>query len=311
MYSLNPRENASQWPRVAYSNFDMLIAGEPPAAMQGDWLEPLISYSAMLLFTVFFLNIFIGVIGSNYERQKAHSAEIVQSVRTGICLTFLLRAKLIPCRLCSPRCALAGCLAAMALAMAVQFAGLARSEASWLQRWYLPLFCLCQAVMVLAAYQDEESAWGPRTSGSGGDRYLWLAVACEPPEDELGGAEGDADEESASTERAGVSVPMDSISTRFGVLVSISLRSSGPQTHPGPASCTWRRVCAIVSVSIGSITFRFRSGHPLPLAIEAQPARDGAWRMGGGSLVRTRLDKNHPCSRAILHSRRSPIFCVG
>ena len=63
---------------------------------------------------------------------------------------------------------------------------------------------------------------------------------------------------------------VDSISTQFRISVPTLLRSSGPKTHAGPAACTWWRVCVNVSVSIGLITFRFRS-EPPPWVIEAQP----------------------------------------
>ena len=56
---------------------------------------------------------------------------------------------------------------------------------------------------------------------------------------------------------------IDSISAWFGIPVSISLRSLGPQTHAGPAARTWRRVCINASVSMGSTAFRFRSEPPL------------------------------------------------
>ena len=56
---------------------------------------------------------------------------------------------------------------------------------------------------------------------------------------------------------------INSVSTWFGILVSILLRSSGPNAHAGPAACTWRRVCLNGLVTIGSITFRFPSEPPL------------------------------------------------
>lgn len=69
------------------------VAGVPVDQL---WL----CYLAVLMFSIFFLNIFIGVIGELYQVEKMRSELTFQELRCQSVLSFQLRALILPCALC-------------------------------------------------------------------------------------------------------------------------------------------------------------------------------------------------------------------
>jgi len=197
MYCLYPAP-ISEMHAVIRSSFTMLITGELPSGSMDDLLSASICYCSVLVFTVFFLNIFIGVIGNNYNEQREKMPEVFQSVRAGICLTFLLRAKIIPTWLCSQKCAGMLVVIMAAILAFIQVSCLVLEEGKdagslmrrivlshvpvfhFLNNYRSVFFFVCQSIMLLAAYQDPNTTWGMRWPGTvTKDHFLWVATVSE------------------------------------------------------------------------------------------------------------------------------------
>jgi len=163
---------------VILESFSMLITGSIPDGTHCDTLRMFLTYTSILMFTVFFLNIFIGVIGENYSIQKGLSPLVFQNVRSGCCCAFLLRASCIPAFLCQPCVAGAASAFAGAVALGIQVANYMGTRIGYAA----VSFALCQTVMVLAAYQNPSAPWGRSQSNSAEQEphYLWYAEAIEP-----------------------------------------------------------------------------------------------------------------------------------
>uniref|UniRef100_A0A7S2QH44 Uncharacterized protein n=1 Tax=Zooxanthella nutricula TaxID=1333877 RepID=A0A7S2QH44_9DINO len=157
-------------------SFSMLITGEiSGGAISESHLQMALTYLSVLLFTVFFLNVFIGVIGENYSIQKTLSPLVFQKVRAGICSTYLLRASVIPGWMCPTA---AGCLSAaagavMLLLQAYQLAAQRPLGCPAL------VFAACQATMFVCCYQNADLPWAKgKTSGERAPpHYIWYAEA--------------------------------------------------------------------------------------------------------------------------------------
>lgn len=163
---------------VIMSSFAMLITGAIPEMPADDYLRRSLTYASVLVFTVFFLNIFIGVIGENYSNQKVLSPLTFQKVRSGICCAYLLRASVLPTRLCNTPASLVYAFLAILLATGIHVSqGRSRIFGDTIPA---AVFCACQLTMLVAAYQNTTV---PICSNiAGGQRhphYLWFATAVE------------------------------------------------------------------------------------------------------------------------------------
>jgi hypothetical protein len=167
---------------IFLNSFAMLITGtipDPEAHRSNDKVMRLLIFISVLVFTVFFLNIFIGVIGELYSDQKALSGMVFQNVRAGICAAFLLRASVVPSDVLS-RCA-ANCLTvcAAAVAIGVQIYRFTRPPGATMLG--VSVFVACQFLMVFASYQNPAAPWGRPGRGSAvrEPHYLWFVEASE------------------------------------------------------------------------------------------------------------------------------------
>jgi len=161
--------------------FDMLITGAIPKTDADNPLSSLrllLTYASVLAFTVFFLNIFISVIGENYSTQKMMSPLVFQGVRSSICCTYLLRASVIPGWLCSVPCAV-GLFILAVVAMLLLQVSIVIPDIN------VPctplLIVLCQLMMMTAVYQDPDMPWSCHKSGRAPreDYYLWSVEAVQ------------------------------------------------------------------------------------------------------------------------------------
>merc|ERR1712137_952272 len=125
-YVLEDRDanpNMSYWPDTFFVAFGTLITSSMPSNTTGvPSLILAMYYIAIVSFSVFFLNIFIGVICEAYTAAKGKAAANFQNSRASCCLTFLLRARFIPCSLMSRPVALILILLSMACCLGVQVA---------------------------------------------------------------------------------------------------------------------------------------------------------------------------------------------
>ena len=178
------------WSDVLFNSFVLLVTQGLPASPPEDTIKLLLLYVGVLVFSVFVLNIFIGIISEELEHGREQTELLFHSARTASCSTFLLRVCVLPCDLLGGRGALVlGCLAAL-FSMALQAAALHSG-------WHLPgyphqlLTFLCsQLTIFLSAIQCRGShlPWELRASFVAQEfeesleelrakRYLWI---CEP-----------------------------------------------------------------------------------------------------------------------------------
>ena len=172
------------WSDVLFNSFVLLVTQGLPASPPEDTIKLLLLYGGVLVFSVFVLNIFIGIISEQLEHGRKQTDLLFHSARTASCSTFLLRVCVLPCNLLGGRGALVlGCSAAL-FSMALQAAALHSG-------WHLPghpglyqllAFLLSQLTIFLSAIQCRGShlPWETRAffeESRSAKRYLWI---CEP-----------------------------------------------------------------------------------------------------------------------------------
>merc|ERR1739841_153432 len=120
-----------------------------------DNVKLILTYMSILLFTVFFLNIFIGVIGQNYSCQEAVSHLSFQRDRAEICRNFIFRACLMPTNLCGPWQAL--CIVIVSFGCLIAVVLLSVNEQTNIDCTLV--FALFQALILCASYQNRDVPW--------------------------------------------------------------------------------------------------------------------------------------------------------
>lgn len=109
------------WPDTFFEGFSTFITQGLPGRPPDDPLELLLMYAGVSFFSVFVLNIFIGVIGEQYSTEKQQVGLMFQNVRASCCLTFLLRALVLPCNLLTCNASTALCILCTIVATVTQF----------------------------------------------------------------------------------------------------------------------------------------------------------------------------------------------
>eukprot|EP00443_Scrippsiella_acuminata_P032122 CAMPEP_0115336784 /NCGR_PEP_ID=MMETSP0270-20121206/89185_1 /TAXON_ID=71861 /ORGANISM="Scrippsiella trochoidea, Strain CCMP3099" /LENGTH=181 /DNA_ID=CAMNT_0002757969 /DNA_START=480 /DNA_END=1023 /DNA_ORIENTATION=- len=178
------------------------------------------------------MNIFIGVIGTQYEREQGIVCTTFQQHRAKCCLNFLLRARILPTCICSKLSAMLLSTTAAFGALVVQVVGITHGRVD-----YTPsIFVILQLIMLVAAYQNPEQAWAPAQDPSQ-QRFLWIIAPSEPEEvyDMELGAEDHASSSSPSIHRCFVRLFASDhrssacTSSLFGMLIQHALCT--PQQH--------------------------------------------------------------------------------
>ncbi|CAE7844259.1 unnamed protein product [Symbiodinium microadriaticum] len=206
MYAVQVEAN-HLWPDTLFDTFTTLITQGLPEKPPDDILELLVLYGGELFFSVFVLNIFIGVIGEQYSKEKDQVGLMFISVRASSCLTYLLRIHVFPCNLVTSTTAaiVGGVCVFSTLTLQVLALFFGRQLPGLLQ---LLAFVACQVITFIAAIQCKGSdfPWMYRTwcqsqasstsesadssgyvplgtrNGAGKRRYLWI---CEPRDLEI------------------------------------------------------------------------------------------------------------------------------
>mmetsp|Transcript_123129 Transcript_123129/g.394292 ORF Transcript_123129/g.394292 Transcript_123129/m.394292 type:complete len:870 (-) Transcript_123129:141-2750(-) len=201
---------SKDYQKVIFKSFSTLITTELPAHPRlKSPLELVLTYGAVIFFSIFILNIFIGVIGQQYELEKERVQVTLKHERAQCCLNFLLRVRVLPCSLCGRTSAVVFTFLAAAVAIWLQLAGL-DDELGWgimaiVRTSRAPTmyeqclvarctFAVLQFTMILMQYQNPEASWaagGKAAEGAAkreadleggcepqaaGHRYLWLAL---------------------------------------------------------------------------------------------------------------------------------------
>eukprot|EP00435_Cladocopium_sp_Y103_P027121 s683_g6.t1 len=148
------------WPKTLFHTFDTLITQGLPKEPPHDMLQLSLLYTGVLFFSIFVMNIFIGVISEQYTKEKEQVAEMFQSLRASSCYTFLLRMCVIPCNLVTKKTAAVIAACSVALTFGLQVASLLffRQLPGFFQ---LFAFILCQMVIFMASVQcqGKDYAW--------------------------------------------------------------------------------------------------------------------------------------------------------
>lgn len=174
-YVLEDREsnpNMSYWPDTFFNAFGTLITSAMPTTADVPTLILAMYYIAIVSFSVFFLNIFIGVICEAYTAAKEKAAANFQNSRASCCLTFLLRARFIPCTLMSRPVALVLVLFSMACCLGVQVAGCLYKEDGGYRAYQLSLFTVFFHLMFLGVFQIPNCRF---VGGRKEPHFLWVA----------------------------------------------------------------------------------------------------------------------------------------
>jgi len=188
---------------IVFDNFNTLITSAlPEEVAEVSPIELWLTYLAVVVFTLFLLNIFITVIGESYNMQKQNVRTAMRKLRASRCQVFLLRSSCIPGRLFHRRIAL-GVTACAILGI---------KSIVWMMHWQIKspgtatargaviAILACQAAMVFMAHQDMDApyttpCWGcqsklvamfglpcwyeaPDTTPER-DMYMWLAIKKE------------------------------------------------------------------------------------------------------------------------------------
>lgn len=153
--TLHPQK--SFWRESVWDTFSLLFTAELPlTALDMDPIELAMTYASVFIFTVFILNIFIGVIGEQYSREKDLFSETFMAYRSDKCLTFLMRAMNLPIGLCSERVALVVLLATCLLIGTVQVVSVFDL---YPVRHAALIFTVLQVILVLTSYQSPGATW--------------------------------------------------------------------------------------------------------------------------------------------------------
>mmetsp|Transcript_76515 Transcript_76515/g.214670 ORF Transcript_76515/g.214670 Transcript_76515/m.214670 type:complete len:841 (-) Transcript_76515:81-2603(-) len=192
---------------VIFRSFSTLITADLPT--QPDTLSPMelaLTYGAVIFFSIFILNIFIGVIGQQYEQEKDRVQVTLKHERAQCCLNFLLRAKVLPCGLCRRYVAFIVTILAAFAGVVIQAIGLDTELGLGIfriDRNQIPfpsvlariLFAMLQLTMIFAQYQDCDAPWASCLRGDQANtkRYLWLALPVDEDEEMELGRQGSRD----------------------------------------------------------------------------------------------------------------------
>jgi len=166
------------WSYVVPECFSTLISAElPKDVAQKDALQALLTYGAVIVFSIFFMNVFIGVIGQQYEEKREACHLMFQQQRACACCNFLVRARVLPCSLAPQNWARVAGAAAILCMLALLGHGLIERA---VQPWSICLFILLQMMVLVSAYQNPSAPWATLfrcSDRENAPHYLWTVVS--------------------------------------------------------------------------------------------------------------------------------------
>ncbi|CAJ1440773.1 unnamed protein product, partial [Effrenium voratum] len=169
------------WTQVFHSSFSSLITAEIPADVnKAPFVEMSLEYLAVLMFSIFFLNIFIGVIGELYQIEKERSELTFQELRAQSVLTFNLRALIMPGAVCNASLAQAITVVTLCIIAGTQLCIIfTRTRIPFLS----VIYTFLQTVMVACVFQCPDEVWGGARGTE--NRYLWMCVPASRREEDV------------------------------------------------------------------------------------------------------------------------------
>lgn len=166
------------WTKIVPQCFSTLISAElPNDVAQKDALQGSLTYMAAIIFSIFFMNVFIGVIGQQYEEKKEMCHLMFQHQRANACCNFLVRARVLPCSLASKTVATSAGVLGMGCIVMVPGYGLMKRE---VLPWTFSICVLLQMMIILSAYQNPSAPWASThcpLAPKERKHYLWTVVS--------------------------------------------------------------------------------------------------------------------------------------
>ena len=140
------------WPHTFWYSFTTLITQGLPEQPPEDYLELMLLYGGVLFFSIFVMNIFIGVISEQYASEKEQGDVMFERVRAHSCLNYLTRVSVLPCSLLSSTAAtlLAASTIALTLVLQIRVLYYCRPVSGFLQ---LTAFIASQVLLFMASIQ--------------------------------------------------------------------------------------------------------------------------------------------------------------
>ncbi|CAE7254723.1 unnamed protein product [Symbiodinium sp. CCMP2592] len=145
------------WPNTLFLTFSRFIAQSLPEDSPSDTLELLVLSGGTLFFSVFVLNIFVGVINELYEQENACAELSFANLRASSCLTFLFRVRVLPCVFVDRTTGVGVACGCMVLLLVMQVLALARGV-HLPGNWQFVATLACQLILSIASLQCKESA---------------------------------------------------------------------------------------------------------------------------------------------------------
>eukprot|EP00913_Durusdinium_trenchii_P030887 g28929.t1 len=166
------------WPKTFWSSSQRLITqdlGEGPPA---DSLEHILLFLGVLFFSIFMMNVFIGVINDQYSAEKTKAPLAFQSLRAKSCLTHLLRMSVIRCDILTARAGAALASLCVLTAVWLQLAAL-HFNLQLPGCWQFFAFLFLQLLTFWGSFQcrGNQYPWSTFTRQEKLRRFLWI---CEP-----------------------------------------------------------------------------------------------------------------------------------
>ena len=140
------------WPHTFWYSFTTLITQGLPEQPPDDYLELMLLYGGVLFFSIFVMNIFIGVISEQYASEKEQGDVMFERVRAHSCLNYLTRISLLPCNLLTSRAAALLACGATALTLTLQLWVLFYGS-PMPGLWQLAALIVSQVVLFMASIQ--------------------------------------------------------------------------------------------------------------------------------------------------------------
>lgn len=195
------------WSESFVKCFAMLLMSQLPADIASQsFLAAFVTYAAVLGFSIFLLNIFIGIISTAYEAEKAKSTKAFHRTRALRCRNFLLRTRFLACGLADQPHAL--CFSVFVITISITLQGLYLG--CQIPLWLSGLQTCLHSALLLACYQSPNEFWaeewerpqlpdrlarnnidleeGARVQHPRKERFLWIATRCmenHPTDQEL------------------------------------------------------------------------------------------------------------------------------
>eukprot|EP00435_Cladocopium_sp_Y103_P070985 s1270_g36.t1 len=178
-YLVNGGPKVESMMDVVFETFATLITAALPPDISTNssqnQVKLVLCIMAVSFFTVFILNIFIGVMGELYVKEKQRSEHTFRMYRASSCYQYLLRSRVLPCSMMSERQGFMMMFGAGGIALSVQIYGFLNHNST------LPgssvIFFVCQTLIMMGAYQSPHTPW---VRGGRSGFYLWFCKEKTP-----------------------------------------------------------------------------------------------------------------------------------